>query len=363
MNNPSSFITSLAYHLGLFDTDIGREVADVVKQRPDIARYPFTRQFDELIGKPLKAVVRLKDAGPLIVLVDGMDECKRSDKRWELLDVLSTKLQSNAFPFLRVVVASRPDDDLEKAFSSSKPWITSYRLDRPSDNVDQDIHRYFEVKFRDIQDDRFHAYCNEHDALRKLTDRASGLFIWADTAYRFIKHLPVRRIITMLGTSIPSKALDALTTLYATALDSILSESADDDDIKDGVLTVLGTTIVTGEPFTVEMLNRLFFSEASAYVCAGDFLSKIASVATVDEKGRVHLLHKSFDDFLTDGPRAGQWYIEKELWHKRMISQCVERLGQYYGALDGKYDGSASPDVKYAIYNWTGHLVQMCAKA
>jgi hypothetical protein len=80
MNDPSNFITSLAYHLGLFDTDIGKEVADVLKQRPDIARYPFMRQFDKLIIKPLKAVARLTDVGPLVVLVDGIDECERSDK-------------------------------------------------------------------------------------------------------------------------------------------------------------------------------------------------------------------------------------------------------------------------------------------
>ena len=106
MNDPSDFITSLAYHLGLFDTDIGKEVADVLKQRPDIAHYPFMRQFDELIIKPLKAVARLTDVGPLVVLVDGIDECERSDKRQELLEVLSTRLRRDLFPFLWVVVAS-----------------------------------------------------------------------------------------------------------------------------------------------------------------------------------------------------------------------------------------------------------------
>jgi hypothetical protein len=87
----------------------------------------------------------------------------------------------------------------------------------------------------------------------------------------------------MLGTSIPVKSLDALTTLYATALDSILSESGG-DDIKDGVLTVLGTTIITDELFTVDILNRLFFSTPSTNACARDFLPMIASVATTDEK-------------------------------------------------------------------------------
>jgi hypothetical protein len=66
-----------------------------------------------------------------------------------------------------------------------------------------------------------------------------------------------------------------------------------------------------------------------------------------------------FDDFLTDALSAGKWYVDKELWYKQMVLQCVKCIQQYYGDLDGKYDGGAPPDVKYAIYHWTKHLSQL----
>lgn len=318
MNDPSGFFTSLAYELSHFDNEIGKLIAEVVKRRPDIADCSFSTQCDDLITKPLKSIGRLPKAGPLVILIDGMDECKRSDKRDELLHVLSSKLQPN-LPFLKVVIASRPEHDLEVTFiSSEKPWITPYPLDQSSDAVDQDIRRYFENKLGEIQDPAFHTYCHDNNAIGKLTERASGLFIWADTVYRFIKMLPKPRIAVVLNTSIPLKAQDALTTLYTTALDSILSENGCDDDITHGVMTVLGSVVTAKHPLTVPIIDGLFFPD-DTNVGASDFLQKLVSVATVSDDGIVRLLHKSFDDFLLAPSRCGlNWYIDTEAFHRRM---------------------------------------------
>ncbi len=108
-------------------------------------------------------------------------------------------------------------------------------MDTSSESVNLDIQFYLEQEFATICDDdhAFQEKCKEWDAINQLASWVSGLFIWAATAAKFVHAFPgISRLHTLLDTKIPSDATEALTTLYRTALDTLVSEPGVNADIK-----------------------------------------------------------------------------------------------------------------------------------
>ncbi len=111
--------------------------------------------------------------------------------------------------------------------------IYPLHLDTSSESVNRDIHFYLEQELAIIRNDVFQEKCKELDAVNELTARASGLFIWAATVVRFVHAFPgISRLQALLDTNIPSDATKALTTLYHTTLDTLVSEPGVNTDIK-----------------------------------------------------------------------------------------------------------------------------------
>ncbi len=106
-------------------------------------------------------------------------------------------------------------------------------------------------------------------------------------------------------------AIQSLTDLYRTALDTIVSEM-ESDDVKDCILRVLGAVMVTRTPpgMTADLLDALVLTPGRDPL-ARHVLEKLGSVVQSDKEsgGFIRLIHKSFDDFLTDSSRRGKGWV------------------------------------------------------
>ncbi len=161
-----------------------------------------------------------------------------------------------------------------------------------------DIRHFIQQRFASIEDKSVWSIYDEQDVVTRLAERASGLFIWAATICSFLCNFPgSQRLKVLLETTIPADAMAALTILYQTALDTIVSEvSGMKEDVQRCVRAVLGALIVRKGNMTVSMLPELILQ-------AGDpsaqlVVDKLGSVVREDEDGNLELIHKSFDDFL-----------------------------------------------------------------
>ena len=362
-NDPSTVIPSLAFQLAAFDDRIGQEIANVLKSNPHSARHPnLADQFLRLIVQPLKRVADLKKEGPIVVLVDGLDECSDNEKRGELLDVLAADF-GKELPFVRLVLASRPIRDIELTFTKA-PHIRAYVLDTSSQEVNDDIRHYFKTELDRIETPGFHNLCCSLDAVAKLTSRTSGLFIWASTVSRFIRGQPAKRLQRMLNTTVPNSALEALTTLYETALSSIATQS-DGGDLRVDLCSILGAVLVeesieSRELLTIVDIDALLFDEPQA----GDLIHMLGSVATLDTRNTIALIHKSFNDFLRDKERSREWHIDLEEHAKVIVGACLCHLNDFLDtkAPSSSYRGSKPHEldvprvVVYAYSSWMRHL-------
>ncbi|PBK66165.1 hypothetical protein ARMSODRAFT_842476, partial [Armillaria solidipes] len=238
--NSSKLITSIAYSLGMFDQRIGHAIAAILTASRAAVKMPASEsrtQFRLLLQGPLETIPELQDEGPLVVIIDGLDE---SDVSKELLEVLADGF-GPTLPFMRLIISSRPEEKIYRVFKSY-PHIRRFPLDTSSDEVKEDIRHFIQQRFNGIEDRSAWSEYNERQVVAQLAQRASGLFIWAVTACSFLCNFPsLERLKALLQTTIPADAMEALTILYQTALETAMSEvSGRKEDVRRCIRAVLG---------------------------------------------------------------------------------------------------------------------------
>ncbi|KAK0451735.1 hypothetical protein EV421DRAFT_1060463 [Armillaria borealis] len=216
----AGLIPTIAYTLGEIDERIGKAISQVVHSFPHVSSLSPEHQFNMLLREPLKTVKELVNDGPLVVIIDGLDEC--SDISAEILDVLSRGFGED-LPFMRLIVFSRSIELFTQAFDK-KATVYPCHLNTNSRHVIRDVAYFIDIKLAEIfvhldDEGAFRTYCGEQRAADELAERANGLFVWADVACRFLSVEPCRDTLDdLLRAETSTDALKALSILYSTAL-------------------------------------------------------------------------------------------------------------------------------------------------
>ncbi|KAK0473088.1 hypothetical protein IW261DRAFT_718627 [Armillaria novae-zelandiae] len=322
--NARKLITSIAYSLGMFDDRIGMAISQVIQSSRTVATMlDPSAQCRLLLREPLEGIPELFDEGPLVVIIDGLDEC---DPSVDMLAVLAEGFGLN-LPFMRLIVSSRPIHPLTTVFKG-KEHIYPLHLDTSSKHVDLDIQFYLEREFATIDDDTFQKMCTEQNAVSKLTTRASGVFIWAATVAKFVcGSSGTSRLEAVLATDTPVNATKALTILYRTALNTLVYQidSGDTDaDIGKCVRNVLAAVLMAKRSAMTESIldNLILHGEGSPR--SHHIVSMLGSLLSSNAKDSpIRIIHKSLDDFLQDRNRCGdEWFIDVTLYRREIIEKC-----------------------------------------
>lgn len=326
----SRLIASIAYSLGMHDNRIGTAISEVIRRNRAVLSMPESELFRLLLQEPLERLLDLANEGPLVVMIDGMDEGDASE---EMLDILSGGFGPR-LPFIRLLVFSRPTEAISHAFNASSA-VTTIILEATSENVSRDIRFFIAYHFsgmfaslsaRNVSND-LQEFCNMFRAVDGLSKRASGSFLWAATACRFIGESPsIARIVALLSIAVPADAMDALTAIYRTILDVIVSETDDEEVTRESVYDVLGAMMVQGAPegMTAKALDTLVFSPNEPQ--AHRVLARLGSVIH-KSIGYYQFFHASFSDFLQDKSKCGtEWYIDVDEHKGRLQERRLKVL-------------------------------------
>ncbi|OCH94617.1 hypothetical protein OBBRIDRAFT_769369 [Obba rivulosa] len=156
-------------------------------------------QLQELLNTPFEAAVDAKALDmtiPMLLVVDGVDECSNNpeDIVPRLLRLLC--LAARKFPFLRIVIATRPETYIMGAFKSTPDSGTIVSRDlQLVPGIDRDIRLFIDTEFNKCAESGPFMLMKERpDAAATLTELADGLFIYASTIARFlIRHVTLKR--------------------------------------------------------------------------------------------------------------------------------------------------------------------------
>jgi hypothetical protein len=253
--------------------------------------------------------------------------------------------------------------------------------------VDCDISLFLEHHLRCIsQEECFDADWPSVEVISSLVRKASGLFIWAATAYRFIREgLVVKERVRILlegdsydSVSTPETHLDSLyTTVLATSVSR--NYSAQEQQQHYTILqAVLGSIVTLFSPLTVKALSSvLLFPKGRVDRMLRD-LHAILAVPT-DGAQPLRLHQPSLRDFLLSRDRCSDvtFWIDEKLAHQRLARNCIQTMSSSLkqdictagapGALAAELDRTQLEqylflELQYACLYWIQHLARSGAQ-
>ena len=326
-SEPHRVIRTLAYQLARFNPTFADTLALLVNAEPDIMTLSLDEQFRCLVQEPLASLAKRHDLGPIIIVLDALDECGTVETRQKLLDVLSVRLAKLPKMF-RILIASR--DEPEIRVSLSRLDIDERDIQVNHESTKYDISRLFQRRL--VSDaPAFGGYRLPSgwpgDAIiKRLVDLAQGLFIWASTSIRFIESgHPQDRLKKVLDATAYGEPHRKLDKLYHIALTHPF-DSHDQTEL-DAVRSILGAIVVGREPLTDEQLSQLLQLELGV---VHGILSRLRPLLQWSEGKPAQPLHASFTDFLCDPKRCDdpQWHIDTTSHHNDLASFCFRVMQQ-----------------------------------
>lgn len=332
-NDPALLIRTLAYQLGEFDHRIGSAIARVIGEVPSIRQAPLRWQFQKLLVEPFASLSDCLREGPILIVIDAFDECGQSGAREELLRVLASE-SPRLPPTIRIFITSRAERDIHSAFSSY-PHIFVREIDIKSPTNEKDVRTYIHHRMVDIR------LQNEwldlpsdwpgKPRIEALSLRASGLFIWAYTACRYIEkgQDPEERLSQLVQTALYAGAEAALDGIYITALES--AGRWDDVAFATDFREIMGLVIVAENPLTAHTIDLLNANmEGRKRRTCLHTIRHLGTVLQWAEDKPICVMHPSFADFITERRRCGSdaWFIDRPAHHLRVARLCIARLGK-----------------------------------
>jgi hypothetical protein len=175
--------STIARDLADRDPGMKRALANAVQAESALKNtVDIVQQWQKLLMEPM-GKLSASNVGPVVVVIDALDESGGVETRRHLLRILSGKLAVPRIGDLphnfRIIVTSRPLPDIEAELAGAQHIQRMSMDDIPSAVAEHDIHAYIskELEELDFQDRDFAV----------LAEKADGLFEWARLACGYIK--------------------------------------------------------------------------------------------------------------------------------------------------------------------------------
>lgn len=361
---PEQVLNTIIFCLALQYEPYGKVIASAIEADVRLPEAPLAQRYTYLIEQPLRGLEskNIRPAGVCFVVVDALDECEKGDGRRLLLTYLP-KL-SQIVSWVRVVVTSRPDQDIKRAFGNvDGARISSHSLldYRSSD----DLFAFIQRRMSGIAGEKDQPEWSE-TTIQRLAERASGLFIWAETACKFIENaLDMETALgEILGRTPLAEGSEPLDILYRSAIKHGMG-----DVRKSNVANVrqcLGAIVATAarSPLSVANLELLLSSKVKRGVFR-NVVNGLGSVLYEDETqgGAVRVYHPSFADFILDPSRSKVFYTDPEEQNGILADCCLTTMmaGLKFNicALETSHVlNSDVPNLETRVQAWVGLQLQ-----
>jgi hypothetical protein len=354
-SRPDKVFSTIVHQLVHHQRHLRKHVIEALETKPDAGCSSTANQFYYLIQKPFRGL-KMSSTKPIVIVLDALDECGTEKDRKELLQAFSE------FPSVfKLFLSSRPENDIMKSMG---PLAQQYNLSRIAKNtVNEDISTFMTNEMMRIE------YWPGEEALQALVRQASGLFIWASTAMKFLMDEdvgdPQEQLDMLLDNSSPPHESPSLDRLYSSVLRQAFPAKAP-ARILTRFREVVGAILAVRDPLPPSTLGQLLFlrdkSEEHACGMVYEAVAKLRSVLSLPDRQREHLdpisiIHPSFAEFLTDSDQSEKPFaINLFSSHIDLMSNCLETL-----VLPAKGSTICTKALVYARKNWCYHFQYILA--
>ncbi|KAF8167120.1 hypothetical protein B0H34DRAFT_1212 [Crassisporium funariophilum] len=274
------------------------------------------------------------ESPPLVtptVIIDGLDECQGHETQQLVLSLISEVFLTFKLP-IRFIIGSRPEAHIRESFDHPHLHAITRRvvLD-DSFNPNQDIALYLREGFAGIYAKNTHLMSQVEQpwppagVIDLLVQNASGQFIYAATILKFVGaefFRPTKQLEIILKASpLRSAAFSDLDHLYTQILSVYPNPKA--------IVEILGILLALHCPQPSDVIEDILGVESgevklvfrglhSLVWFPGDQAENFSRDDDAECKSGIRLHHASFQDYLVDKDRSGQFFIEISEFQNRL---------------------------------------------
>ena len=384
VGHAGKFVTSIALQLSKSMPSLRQHICDAITEHNDIASQSLRDQWQQLVLSPLSKINANGFQSVYVLVVDALDECDDDDNIRILLHLLA-EARSLQPVRLRVFLTSRPEVPIRSGFcqipDTEHQDFVLHNISPPI--VDHDISVFLEYSLRLIGQERSLDACwPGEEVIRCLVQIASGLFIWAATACRFIregKRFAAERLDNILkdsdGSGIVTTPEIYLDKIYITVLKHSVSSEYRVEEKEEAyymLRNILGSIVTLSSPLSAFSLSRLLHVTKEEIDQTLEDLHSVLDVPD-DQTRPLRLHHPSFRDFLlsTDRCKDLNFWVDEKQAYLTLASSCIRLMSTSLkqdicgfdapGALATDVDSSKveqylPPELQYACLYWAQHL-------
>ncbi|KAF2623300.1 HET-domain-containing protein, partial [Macroventuria anomochaeta] len=375
------FVTSIAVQLARNVPGVRRHISNALIQRPEIASQSLRDQWQYLVLQPLS---KLESPATYVLVIDALDECEGSNDTQLIVQLLAMS-GSLKYVRLRVFLTSRPEVPIQYGLGQvPDAERRDFVLHKVSPSIiDHDIRLFLEYRLDLIgQEDGQALGWPGAEVIHSLVRSASGLFIWAATACRFISEgLFAEERLHMLadGSDCDSAASPEqhLSQLYMTVLQKSVQSSYTARELAryhSMMRQILGSIVALSSPLSILSLSMLILIPEQR---VNRMLKELHAILDIpkDQGQLIRLHHPSFRDFLFSKDRCVDvnFWVDKKQAHAALAANCIQLMsstlkqdicgikaaGTLVAAVEkDRVAQHIKPEVQYACANWMQHLTK-----
>ena len=369
-NHPGRFIASLAHQLAVRIPVVQPYILSAVQRQSGIFSKSLQVQMDKLIILPITQFLSQHPPSPSplrthVLVVDGLDECGKEENQQQVILALHQLQCVAVLPFI-VFLTCRPEVAIRDALDLSGCFHqVAYRILLNDYDTFRDIQGYIRRRLTLVGQRRGLSNWPSEEEIATLAHQASGQFIYAATAVKFIgerRASPIKRLELVLAQSAngpqPMSLTAPIDTLYRTILepakrayDEALDTTDSDFALRLKVMLYITYEVfrhTIGPEFTTEIDSILRLEPGDTVSFLVDLHSVIRLQEEVNENSqnaptlvhRVSVWHKSFLDFLANPSRCGEFYVDESCLLSHITACALENLSET--VLDGEMAISSS---------------------
>ena len=339
-SDATRLVPTLAYRVAITLPSAKQAMEDALAKEPSILDQRFEHQFTKLIVNPVLSIT--KPVSPLIIVIDGLDECGSEAHVKELIRLLVAALPE--LPF-RLLFTSRPEDYIKKIFTS--PSITGNVKCVALRDFDAigDVYIYLRDALLEVQRNLGlpPSWLSEAD-VRTLAEKSESIFMYASTLVKFVgdeEGKPRQRLQNALHAH---KGLDSL-------FEQVLNDANKYADFR----LVLGAVVFLQHNPHISILPELLQLDSVHDVRLA--LRGCLSILQVPDSDDDYVCpyHTSLLDFLTDPHRRKDRFFDSMECNRTIGISCIKLITS-----DSKCNAAT---LRYACWNWIHHMhmVLSCA--
>ncbi|KAJ7150991.1 hypothetical protein C8R43DRAFT_829652, partial [Mycena crocata] len=363
-NEPTYIFGNLAYQLARFSSQLKSRLLSAIDRHGPMGSSPLRNQFRTYIVEVLNGV---EFAGPIVVVIDALDESGSEQVRGNLLDALASEV-AHLPKSVRILIISRDEADIRAQLK----WISTSKAMNQLEDTPRDIMAFINHRMSQI---------------RKRSERLVGTN-WPDVEAR-------TKLVEQSHDMDPEARLNAVISSSQMALEG--AESSLNDlylrilhDVCAGrdipFQEIVGSIIAAQTPLSTQALDNLLHLGSQSIDDKnhlGSAESVVGLLGSIFQRGTgaggpVRVLHPSLLDFFSNPRRCTdtRFFLQPSCQHRSMFLRCVAVMQALLERDICKIDdptklNSEVPDLpqrlskcipehlQYSCRFWASHLVQV----